>query len=607
MKRLILLVAGLVMVGAGAVFAPQIVQAGVNDFTFKDFEGHYHLSRDDEGRATMRVVETFTAEFPDFDQNKGVVRAIPKSYDGHPVSVKVVSLKRNGATEPIYDQYQRNDHWVVETGDDEYVRGNQTYELTYTLRDVTKDFGNHQEFYWDTVGTGSSQPFGSVKAVVHLDASVQDLFTGKTVCYEGTQGSTTQCQVSQDGSTVTFMSLGEIGAYQNVTIVMEFKAESFAAYRVSTMELLKQFGLPIASLVTSVIGLIWAVRIRVSRRFEAKGRGVIVPEYLPPPGVSVFEASGIKGKMQAAIPAQLIDLAVRHKLRIIERPGSFLRKSEYSLEAVSIDDLSEDDRAVMQATTGLEVGATYTLSSTDYTVGALLRAARDKTAKAGLLAKGYRHSPAGSKRPKKTASALLILGAMVPFGSLFVLVFASGNGMLEDSLLTLFFVPFITWPIMFIGLALITTLKDPLTQKGAELKEYLEGLEMYMKVGEEERLRILQSPQGAQKTPINTDDTAQVVRLYERVLPYAVLFGIEKDWAKTLEIAYADQTSTPDWYQGTGGAFNAAMLGSAIANFSHTASASFTPPSSSSSSGSGFSSGGGFSGGGGGGGSFGGR
>lgn len=606
MKRYILLITGLIIT-VGVALAPQAVQAGVDDFTFKDFEGHYYLSRDTEGRSMMRVVETFTAEFPDFDQNKGVVRAIPGEYDGHSVSVKVLSLKRNGTTEPIYRQYQSNDHWVVETGDDTYVRGNQTYELTYTVRDVTKDFGDHQELYWDTVGTGSSQSFGSVKGIVHLDASSRDLFTGKTTCYEGAEGSRAQCRVSQDGSTVTFTSQGKIGAYQNVTMVMEFKSESFAAHRVSVMDTIKQFGLPIGSLVTSLIGLVWAVRIRLSRRYEAKGRGIIVPQYLPPPGVSVLEASGIKGKTQAAIPAQLIDLAVRHKLRIIERPGSLLRKSEYSLEVLSIDNLGEDDKAVMQATTGLQVGATYTISPTDYAVGAILRKTRDASTKESALAKGYRHSPAGSKRPKKTATALLILGAMVPFGSLFILAFATGSGTLDNSLLTLFFVPFITWPIMFIGLALITTLKDPLTQKGVELKEYLEGLEMYMKVAEEERLRILQSPQGAEKTPINTDDKAQIVRLYERVLPYAVLFGIEKDWAKTLEIAYVDQTSTPDWYQGTGGAFNAAMLGSTIANFSRTASASFTPPSSSSSSGSGFSSGGGFSGGGGGGGSFGGR
>jgi uncharacterized membrane protein YgcG len=139
------------------------------------------------------------------------------------------------------------------------------------------------------------------------------------------------------------------------------------------------------------------------------------------------------------------------------------------------------------------------------------------------------------------------------------------------------------------------------------LRDHLAGLEMYMKVAEAERLKVLQSPGGADRTPIDTSDGARMVRLYERVLPYAVLFGIEKEWTKTLEIAYADQAAVPDWYSGADGVFNAALLGSALSNFSHTTSTAFAPPASTSSSSSGFSSGGGFSGGGGGGGSFGGR
>ena len=123
-------------------------------------------------------------------------------------------------------------------------------------------------------------------------------------------------------------------------------------------------------------------------------------------------------------------------------------------------------------------------------------------------------------------------------------------------------------------------------------------------LGEQERLQVLQSPQGADKTPVDISDTAQIVRLYERVLPYAVLFGLEKEWAKVLEVHYGETGASPSWYHGTS-AFNAAMLGSAISGFSSSAVSSFAPPSSSS--GSGFSSGGGFSGGGFGGGGGGGR
>ena len=157
MKRF-LLGGMLILVALGGLAAP--VSAGVDNFTFKEFIGDYYLSRDDEGRARLRVVETFVAEFPEFNQNKGLYRAIPASYDGRSVDVQVESLTRGGQPEPIYDQRAENGYWVVETGDDNYVRGEQTYVLTYTIRDIVKDFGGHQEAYGDTVGTNWQQPFG---------------------------------------------------------------------------------------------------------------------------------------------------------------------------------------------------------------------------------------------------------------------------------------------------------------------------------------------------------------------------------------------------------------------------------------------------------------
>lgn len=605
MKKLILLFTGII-IGIGVLSVPQTAYAGVNDFTFKDFEGNYYLSRDSDGRSSLKVVEVFTAEFPRFNQNKGVVRAIPSTYDGHSVSVKVQSLRRNGKTEPIYSQYQKNDHWVVETGDDDYVRGNQVYELIYTLRDVTKDFGDHQEFYWDTVGTGSSQPFGSVKGVVHLDSSVSNLFTGKTACYEGLAGSRTACRISNDGATITFSSLGKIGAYQNVSMVMEFKQDSFAAYQVNVWELVRAYGIMVVSILTGIVGLVWIFIQRFAQRGNAKGRGTIIPEYLPPSGISVLEASDIKGNKIAALSAQLIDLAVRHKIRIIEKQEASNR-STYQLEVLSLDGLSDDDAAVLRVTTGLQIGATYTLSSDDHTEGALLLGVHQKASKR-MLERGYRQTPVGGKRARGAAMLLLGLAAFVPFGLIFVFAFIEqpNGGELGSGLLPLFFTPFITWPMFFLGSTMAAFTKNPLTESGVALKDYLEGLEMYMKVAEADRLRILQSPQGAERTPINTDDKAQVVLLYERLLPYAILFGIEKDWAKTLEIAYGDVNTAPDWYSGTN-TFGSSAFSTSLAGFASTAASSFTPPTSSSSSGSGFSSGGGSSGGGGGGGSFGGR
>ena len=139
----------------------------------------------------------------------------------------------------------------------------------------------------------------------------------------------------------------------------------------------------------------------------------------------------------------------------------------------------------------------------------------------------------------------------------------------------------------------------PLSTKGRELYDYLKGLELYIKIGEEQRLKVLQSPEGAEKTPVDVNDKTKLVHLYERVLPYAVLFGQEKGWTKALGEYYEQQNTQPDWYVGHAG-FNAVIFSSMMSDFSSGAArSSYSAPSSSSSGG---SSGGGFSGGGGGGG-----
>jgi uncharacterized membrane protein YgcG len=140
---------------------------------------------------------------------------------------------------------------------------------------------------------------------------------------------------------------------------------------------------------------------------------------------------------------------------------------------------------------------------------------------------------------------------------------------------------------------------NPLSASGRELFDYLKGLKMYIKLAEVDRLKVLQSVEGAEKRIINSDDGTEMVVLYERVLPYAVLFGQEKSWLHQLGLYYDQAKMQPEWYIGTG-AFNATVFASSVSSFSsYAGSSSF-----SSSSGAG---GGGFSGGGGGGGGGGGR
>lgn len=578
------------LIVACMVFIPGTrVSASVNSFYFSDFSGDYYLSRDNDGRSKLRVVETLTAEFPDFDQNKGIERAIPSVYDGHSVSFHLESLTRNGQPEPVYSQITQNNNVVIGTGTDDYVRGTQTYQFTYTLSDVTKDFGDHQEFYWDINGTEWSQYFEKVTARVHLTDDLVPAFTGDTNCIEGAFGSKdTACVVDKTGpKQLTFTSNGRVNAGETMTIVAGFKAGTFTARPWSPVDLL-----PFAPMAVFSAGIVGA--LYVWRRFgrDAPGKGTIVPEYLPPKHTPVLLAGELYGAMPKAVTAQIIDLAVRRAIRVTEteRDGLFGKSSDYSIELLSTDGLDDVElQMIDDLFVSREIGTVYTFQKKDTKVGIRLQASMTAVRKKANI-EGYRESHG-------KVTGLLVAAILTVIIILVALISSNGEN-----------AGFVTFASILVGMAAIFSMSitiahlRPLTEKGREVYDYLKGLEMYIKLAEADRLKVLQSPIGAEKTPVDTADNTQIVKLYERVLPYAVLFGLEKEWAKELAIRYDQAGSQPDWYSGSS-AFNAAAFAGSLSNFSSTAT-NFSSPASSGSSGLG---GGGSAGGGGGGGGGGGR
>jgi uncharacterized membrane protein YgcG len=125
-----------------------------------------------------------------------------------------------------------------------------------------------------------------------------------------------------------------------------------------------------------------------------------------------------------------------------------------------------------------------------------------------------------------------------------------------------------------------------LSKKGRVLREEWLGFKLYLETAEKYRMQNL--------TP----------EIFEKYLPYAIIFGVEKKWAKAFESIV---TTEPAWY-GHARTLNTASLHSSGASgfsasaFSSSFSSSFSSAFSSSGAGSGGASGGGSAGGGGGGG-----
>jgi uncharacterized membrane protein YgcG len=626
--RILSVLAGLAVVGASvlaagsASAAPSVLHSDTSDFSFSSFSADYYLGRDAEGHSTLRTVEKLTAVFPQSDQNRGIERAIPDSYNGEPLNTRFVSVSdTNGVTKP-YDVSDDGDFTTVSTGTDDYVHGHVTYTLTYTQENVAGSFSdtNDDEFYWDTNGTGWDQPFGSVTARVHVDPSLVGALTGHNACYRGAQGSTDKCTITGPPvSTATLAptgtpsdavftaSTGRLAAGENMSVVLGFTAGTFvqapkqdsndySGTLLATHPWSEIVGAILAFL--GVAGLAFALvrRFAFGQR-DSKGRGIIVPQYDVPRGINLLDAAAIVGRQSTAISAQIVSFAVRGNLRILDYPVTASGAS-YSLELLHTNDVdAAEGQFLASLFPGLAPGAVREIVA-DTTLATELTALK-ASASQSLVARGL--------RVKASALGGVLVGlallALLLIEGVFLIVLAGVQN--STSVWGIVALP-ITFVAMLVAFG-VAYRRPVLSDAGAEQRDYLLGLRDYLQLAEQDRLRMLQSPTGAER--IDYGDKREVVKLYEKLLPYAVLWGVENQWSAELAIHYSEVQGSPNWFIGTS-AFNANLFAASLVGMSSAVTTSTTPVSAMGSGGGssfGGSFGGGFSGGGGGGGGGGGR
>lgn len=558
-----------------------------NNFVINSFDATYSLSKDEQDRSRLKITEEIKAQFPDYNQNHGIERALPKKYDSHTLRLKIESVKDQNGKNINYETSSQNNNEVLRIGDpDKYVHGEQTYVITYAYHDVIKILGSHDEFRWNTNGLEWNQPFLSLKAAVELSPELAQEVTNKA-CYYGSAGSTQSCEIKGN----EFRAPNTLGVGQNLTFRMDFNSGTFAGYKdPAVVAFVKKFQHVIVGILAACLLAMMLIGYRTVHRFTKPigDKRIIVPEYLPPKQVSVLTSAVIIGKpVGIASTSQILDLAVRHYIKIyeLEAKGIFNKKPTYKLELTKnpMDLLPDEQDFVKNLFEQSQAGATVSLDSKNTKLSSHLQKSFSSVQKSTHKSGYYVHT--NNKKPYYLAFTLaIIVSAVISVSGLLINDYAEAQstviaGMGSTGAL-----------IAVVCLFLIASTKQ-LSADGTSLRNYIQGLRHYMEIAEAERLKVLQSPQGAIKTPVKTDDKAQLVKLYEKVLPYAVLLGIEKDWAKQMELYYTDVT-TPDWYSGNG-VFYAAAFASSISSFSSSVNSYSSPSSSSGRSGSGSGGGGG--------------
>lgn len=283
-------------------------------------------------------------------------------------------------------------------------------------------------------------------------------------------------------------------------------------------------------LIPALILLGFAILARVrSHRLPASPG----PRFAPTAEGVVARDALLLNQDRKAVAAVLVDLAVRRKVRLLRPDAGAGKRASIAVETVEGATFLAPELAVLEALFGRESSATRVrrLSADSRRLTRRVRDVLENEEQAGIAA--------GLFVARRCTWPTVLLRIFAAGGIASSLVFALGS-VLQDS------GPdwggFIVAILGFVAvLAVFFVTPRPwrrFTAQAEPLRAHLAGMREYMDLAEKEPLRMLQSVQGAlSSADVSAQAKAEGLQrfhLYERLLPYAVLFGMEKSWLKSL-------------------------------------------------------------------------
>lgn len=273
-------------------------------------------------------------------------------------------------------------------------------------------------------------------------------------------------------------------------------------------------------------------RARSVQRVSSPG-----PRFAPAPGATVLYDALLLDADRRAIAAALIDLAVRRKVRLLvdadaAPQGGGRKRAPVAIEVVDGATFAPEELGVLEALFGPDhtSGRVRRFSSDGRALHRRVRAVLDEAesglAAAGLLTRGRRG----------WATYLLRVAATLVVGVCLFLLLAAWAVSEPGAAL---------YVVLFAGLviAIATMVVAPAPWRrfrpaAQPMREHLAGMREYIALAEAEPLRFSQSADGAELrqdvSPEAASERLQRFLLNERLLPYAVLFGLERSWTSVL-------------------------------------------------------------------------
>jgi len=604
------------------------IQVNANVEIIDDFVVTIDIMKD----SSLFVTEEISYDFG-LGQKYGIFRDIPYKYKvrGGNFSLRLskISVSNEFGEEYDFSVNKKGNYKSIKVGDaDTFVSGKKKYIIKYKINRALNFFADYDELYWNVTGNEWTIPIKQSRAVVNFPVSLNEDKI-KAQCFSGKSGSTNSCishryqYKSKDMvESVSFVD-DKLLAGEGLTIVLGLAKnvvkEPHIVVRI--FQIIKDnyiLGLPIA--IFMVMLFLWYKKGK-----DPMGRGVIIYQTKAPKNLTPAEVGTIIDEKvhKKDISADVINLAVKGYIKIskIKKDGYIFKSSDFLLTKLKEfdDSLALHEKNLLESLFKEEylkeslkkikkkISKKSEHSLNDKTLNFINNlfdfkedyneqefSASKKTVSLSQLRDKYYKDLESVKKQVYistvekglfTKNPTKVRGFYTSIGVIF-LVLGWFAGPLFDFVGIL---GFIVSGIIFIIFAFFMPQK---TKKGVLAREHILGLKTYIETAEKDRIDFHNAPE---KNPEH----------FEKLLPFAIVLGVEKKWAKQFRDIYS---GNPNWYSDSShDQFSAINLSSSLRSFDRRVSSVLssnpnTSSSSASSRSSGFSggrSGGGFGGGGG--------
>jgi uncharacterized membrane protein len=535
-----------------------------------DYKVEIKINKD----SSLDVREDINYNFGNRERH-GVYRIIPITYataggNKRTIKIKKVAVKMD-EKDVDFSVDKRGENLEIKIGNKyKLISGEHNYTISYRVLGALNYFPEETELYWNVIGPDWDVPIQRVLTKVEAPRII------KEDCFKGEYGSTERCQFEQLSEREAVFNFYSLQPGEEATIVVAVDKEE--VIEPSWWRKWQWFLMDNWILFLPLGTLMWAFNRWWNHGRDPKGRGTIIPYYDVPDNLSVAEVSAVlhNSLRSKDISAMIIQLAVKGFIKIKrEKVGKVFKHTDYTFYKSEVyknknTHLTAEEKTLLKGL--FEFGDGNKVSAEDlknkfYTkVDKIKKQTLDKIKGKKYLSQNTNFNG----------------GVMMTIAVVQVVIFGFLSNLFGSAWA-------VSGSINFFILVFFAILMGHRTKKGVEIKEKLLGLKMYLETAEKDRIKFHNAPE---KNP----------QRFEKFLPYAMVFGVEKEWAEQFKDIYKEQ---PEWYEGVGGqTFNSVVLANSLNSFSRTASGSMiSAPSSAGSGGSGFSgggSGGGFGGGGGG-------